>query len=283
MRLNGLIPVFDNFSEQWFQVRLDPLSVRTGPHTGNIRWRMNPALRQWLDTLGFEHKPDEFEVKALLHSLDIATPRGRRIFPEETFHPGTMSGPFVVKVCSPEIRHKSEIGGILCNIPETGLEPALETMRTRFPGLPLLVEEQLAFSGVELIAGALSDDQFGAVIMAGAGGVLAELSRDVAFRTAPCPEIETRRLLEELRIAPVFHGYRGLVQDVGQLARILSSIADLAVELADLLVSLDINPLVFTLEGWVALDAGLELRPADGTGRFAAPDFQPNLQRRLHP
>ena len=112
-----------------------------------------------------------------------------------------------------------------------------------------------------MIVGAMMDPEFGAAVMVGAGGIMTELLDDVGFRLAPCPQDEARRMLEELRIAPLFAGHRGLLAAGGRnaLADTIARVADLAVDLGPALGQLDLNPLAAVGTTWTALDASLIL------------------------
>jgi len=83
-------------------------------------------------------------------------------------------------------------------------------VRDRFPGAAVLVEEMVAHGGIELIVGAFLDPELGPCVMVGAGGILAELQQDVAFRLLPCTRTDAQQMIDELVIAPVFWGYRGI-------------------------------------------------------------------------
>ena len=165
----------------------------------------------------------------------------------------------MAKVCSPDILHKTDVGGVVLNLDPGTLPLALSDLRRRFAHQPVLIEEQLGADGPEFILGGLLDPDFGPAVMAGAGGILTELYRDVVFRLAPCPEAEARRMLAELIIAPVLSGFRGLKLDLPGLAGLVSRLGDLMVEIAARLSQLDLNPVVYAAGRWVVLDAKLLL------------------------
>lgn len=213
----------------------------------------------WLKQLLHPGCPDEYESKQLLSHFGIHIPGSQRLDPRE--EPGTVSlaPPFAIKVCSPDILHKTEEKGVLLNISGDGLGQAIDEMRQRFPGKPLLVEEQVSFQGPEFIVGALVDPDYGIAVMAGAGGIMTELYKDAGFRLAPCTKEDARSLLDELTIAPVLNGFRGLGLDKGLLAEIVSTAGKAAIELGPCFSQLDINPVVFSGNHWVALDAQIIL------------------------
>jgi succinyl-CoA synthetase beta subunit len=201
--------------------------------------------------------PDEFETKLLLSEIGIPVPYGIRILPGEKFDKNNFIYPVVVKVCSAHILHKTERNGVVMGVESGRIDEVLKEFENNFPNTPILVEEQIHFRGPELIVGALVDPSFGPAVMVGAGGVLAELYKDVAFRLAPLTFQEAGRMIRELAVAPAFFGYRGLKCDSDSLSRIISATADFAVGIGESFSQLDINPLVFSDNKWIALDSKL--------------------------
>ncbi len=226
-----------------------------------VRPRTSPgvAIADWLAGLAVPGRPDEAEVKQLLAGYGVTTPPGRRLAPGAPIDPGDLRFPLAVKVCSPEVQHKSDHGGVILGVGPAELEREVTAIRARFPGAAVLIEEQVAYPEPELIVGALHDRELGPAVMVGAGGLLAELHGDVGFRLAPCSPAEAGRLVDELTVAPVLSGYRGHPADRAALTALVSRIADLAVDLGPHLGQLDINPLVWGERGWTALDALLLL------------------------
>ncbi len=219
---------------------------------------MKSQARIWSDALD-GRRPDEVDCKELLRAYGIACPRGRRIAADASESFTELRAPLAVKVCAADIIHKSELGGVILDVDHDGVTIAIATIAERFPGRAVLVEEQLSYVAPELIVGALVDDDFGAAVMVGRGGVLTELYRDVGFRLAPCAPSEARRMVDELAIAGVFRASWSNRLDADGLADAVARISQLAVDLGPALAQLDINPLVFTATGFVAVDAVLVL------------------------
>ncbi|MFO8072484.1 MAG: acetate--CoA ligase family protein [Polyangia bacterium] len=213
----------------------------------------------WTQNLSSPGRPDEHETKQLLDRIGIAVPEGVRLTPGSEVETPPFQGPYALKVCSPEVLHKTERGGVRLGIDLEDLPAAVAAMRGELGDLPLLVERMIDFEGAELIVGGLVDETLGTAVMVGAGGILTELYRDVAFRLAPCPPDEARRMIEELRISPLFHGFRGLELDPDGLAETIGAVAELAAGFGARFDQLDINPLVYSEGRWTALDAGLVL------------------------
>lgn len=170
--------------------------------------------------------------------------------------------PVVVKVVSPDIIHKSDVGGVAIGITgRAGLCTALERMDRSLaaarPGARregCLVCRQIE-GGHEVVVGGLRDEAFGPVVMFGMGGIYAELMADVSFRVAPLAPRDAREMLGEIRAAPLLRGARGRPpMDVEAIVGILMGVSRLMEERPEIL-ELDLNPVLALPEGAVALDA----------------------------
>ncbi len=168
------------------------------------------------------------------------------------------SGPYAVKVVSPRILHKTEAKALRLGITREELGAVVKELQSRFPGESVLVEEMVAEATVELIVGAFRDPDLGPALMLGAGGIYTEIFDDVSFRLIPCSPEDVRAMMTELRSAPILQGYRGIEVDTDALAQTLISVSQLVADLGDRFAELDVNPLVFAADRWVALDAKLQ-------------------------
>ena len=220
---------------------------------------MIDSVKKWTEGLNVAGCPDEFESKEVLKLFGIETPQGVRIAADDATNKIKFSAPYTAKVCSPQILHKTEHDGVILDIAEQSLSNAITELRERFPGKAVLVEEYIRFEPIEFIVGAMVDPNFGPAVMVGAGGVLTELYRDVAFRLAPCSPAEAGCMLKELTLAPVLSDFRGINLDHAGLAKIITAVADISLELGEFFGQLDINPIVFSEGRWVALDVQLVL------------------------
>lgn len=216
--------------------------------------------REWLERFGPEQGPSEADVKELLASRGLAVPQSTVIAAGDLPASPAFNGPYAVKAVSAAILHKTEQRALLLDVPVHELDRAVGDLAGRYPGVPLLVERMVTGVSVEMIVGAVQDPDLGTAIMAGAGGVLAELYRDVAFRLVPCTERDVDRMLDELRLAPLLSGYRGMPADRDGLRAYIVGIAALVAELGDHVAEFDVNPLVFAEGRWIALDAKMVLR-----------------------
>jgi succinyl-CoA synthetase beta subunit len=220
---------------------------------------MNSFIDSWLRTIKCAKKPDEFEAKQLLQKYGIAVPKGVLVESVSTINLEGLKAPLVAKVCSPQVLHKTEESGVRLHCSEANIHGVAQELQDLFPQTPVLIEEQISFSSVEFIIGALVDPVFGPAIMAGAGGILTELYKDISFRLVPCSRNDAENMLDELMLAPLFQGYRGIQCDRAKLAETIVKVSTLVADLDDLFSQLDINPLVFSSGTWIALDAKLIL------------------------
>lgn len=221
---------------------------------------MNPQALAWLSSLATPGRPDEYEVKRLLCDYGIPCPKGVRIASDATVDLSGLQQPFAVKVCSPDVLHKTEQRAVLLKRTMENIDEAVADLRSRFPGEAVLIEEMIAFDAPEIIVGGLQDSVLGAALMVGAGGIMTELYKDVAFRLAPLPQEEVGRMLDELAIAPVFSNFRGFKHNKKELVAICSAVSRLLAMFGGACKQLDINPLVYNLEkGWHALDGLMEI------------------------
>jgi acyl-CoA synthetase (NDP forming) len=153
-----------------------------------------------------------------------------------------------------KIAHKSDVGGVRLHIGD--LEALRETYRDLSETLGNLVTvEEMAPPGVEVALGIVRDPTFGPLVLVGAGGVLVELLHDRKLALPPIDEDAARRLIDGLAIRPLLDGVRGAPpSDVGALAHAVSRLSVLAVELGDVITELDINPVIVSPQGCVAVD-----------------------------
>jgi acyl-CoA synthetase (NDP forming) len=177
--------------------------------------------------------------------------------------------PVVAKILSPDILHKSEIGGVLLDLADEdavreGFATLLQRAAQHAPAARIegvLVAKQLR-GGVEMVVGTVRDPVFGPVAMVGLGGVFVEVFKDVAFRRCPVEEADAAAMIRSLRGFPLLDGARGRPKaDVAALAKALASLSRFAVAAGPRLRSAEVNPLLVLPEGQgaFAADAVIEL------------------------
>lgn len=215
---------------------------------------------------------NEQEAKQLLSVAGIPIVETRTAFTEDAAVDAAeaIGYPVVLKLLSSTITHKSDCGGVQLNLLNaTAVQQAWRLIRdnvTHMHGLAafdgVTVQRMVTQRGVELILGASTDAQFGPVLLLGAGGTLVEVLQDHALALPPLNHALARRWLEQTRISKVLHGVRGQpAADLPALDAVLVKFARL-LQHERRIVELDINPLLATPDGVVALDARVLLRPA---------------------
>ncbi|MGC8838417.1 MAG: acetate--CoA ligase family protein, partial [Anaerolineae bacterium] len=166
--------------------------------------------------------------------------------------------PVVLKVLSPDILHKTEVGGVRVGLRDEGavvqaFREVVESAKRHHPRARLegvLVQEMVPPTAVEVILGVLRDPDFGPVVVFGSGGILVELLKDSALRLPPLSREEALEMVRETRGARLLQGFRGRPPaDVDALADALVRLSQLAVDLGDLVRALDINPLMVLPQG----------------------------------
>ncbi|MEZ5649295.1 MAG: acetate--CoA ligase family protein [Burkholderiaceae bacterium] len=177
--------------------------------------------------------------------------------------------PVVLKVVSPDILHKSDVGGVRVNLGDAdAVRSAYDTIianaRRAKPGARIdgCLVAPMVRGGVETILGVSHDPVFGPAVMFGLGGIFVEALGDVAFRLAPFGIDEAHRMIDSIRGRKVLDGLRGAPPaDLDALAEALSALSRFAAHHADALLSAEANPFVVFDKGALALDAVIELAP----------------------
>ncbi len=206
----------------------------------------------------------EQDSKALLSAYGIEVSRDTLVqLPAEAAKVAAELGDRVVlKVSSPDIAHKSDLGlvavGVAVEDVDAMSEELLVRAATRAPGAHIdgVLVCEMVTGGVEVVVGVARDPLFGPVVMVGMGGVLVEVLGDVTHRVPPFDRSEARRMLDELKGAALLHGVRGRPGvSIDALLDAIMAVQHLAVDLADDVSEVDINPLLVTVDRAVALDA----------------------------
>ena len=164
----------------------------------------------------------------------------------------TFDAPAVLKIASPDIPHKTEVGGVALNLSNAAeIETAFDTMMARVqtakPDAQIdgIIVSPMRTGGVELFVGTLKDPQWGPAIAVGFGGVFVELLKDTALRLLPVTEADVLEMLDELKGRALLDGFRGSkAVDRQAVARAVKAIGDAALALGTDAVSLEVNPLL---------------------------------------
>jgi len=215
---------------------------------------------------------DELRGKQLLAHYGIAVPRSVIVQPEDALATrlAGLNPPYVVKVMSPNILHKSDVGGVRIKLPSIAeVGAAIRTMldNPAIADQPLdgFLVEEMAPAGQELVVGGIQDPQFGPLLMVGLGGIFVEVLKDVAFRICPIEPIDAREMLAELKGKALLEGARGMPPVSKEaLMDVLLKVGGrdgLLLALQNDLAEADINPLIVGKQGAVAVDARFILTP----------------------
>ncbi len=174
--------------------------------------------------------------------------------------------PVVLKIVSPEISHKSDIGGVKLNLGSeeevaAAFDEIVAAARRAEPEATVLgvSVQKMARPGVEVIMGMTMDPQFGPVLMFGLGGVFVEVLKDVAFRIVPLEPRDARQMIRDIQGFPVLEGFRG--QEPADLAVLEDMLMRLSafVEEHPEIQELDLNPIFAYGDGALAVDARIVL------------------------
>jgi acyl-CoA synthetase (NDP forming) len=175
--------------------------------------------------------------------------------------------PVVAKIVSPDILHKTEIGGVALNLQDKeqvarAFDELIARAKKAKPQAKIegVLIAPMVKGGVECILGVQRDPVFGPVVMFGLGGILVEALRDVSFRLAPFGKVEAHRMTDGIKARAVLDGWRGApAADIDALAEALVALSRYAATAGDKLASIDINPFAVLPKGKgaMALDAVL--------------------------
>ena len=201
----------------------------------------------------------ENEVKELLRESGIPTTDFQVVRKLEEIDQRKLKFPVVLKVCSPNILHKTDVGGVLLDISRDDLEREFAKMKEKFPNDMILVESHQD-RRVEIIVGLINDPTFGLTIMFGLGGIYTEVYKDVTFRVVPIKKEDAEEMLKEIKAAPILEGYRKIKVDREAIINLLMKVSGLGEKYMDKIAEMDLNPVFVKEKGAVVVDAKLLLR-----------------------
>ena len=210
----------------------------------------------------------EIEAKELLHGAGIPVARTvlAKTEAEARAEAEKLGYPVVLKIVSPDITHKSDVGGVKVGIatPAAVTEAFNEIVTNAKSAEPEakisgVAVQQMAPAGTEVIVGMTTDDQFGPVVMFGLGGILVEVLKDVTFRVVPLAERDAAQMIDEVKGQAVLDGVRG--QPPVDRAAIRSALLKVSafVEANPDVRELDLNPMMVYADGAIAVDARIAI------------------------
>ena len=209
---------------------------------------------------------DEPSAKRALVAAGIRVPSGVEVSGPDEIESAVqgLAAPFALKAISPDIIHKSEAGAVALQLNDApAIRSAMEqmTQRTQDAGHRLegFLIEEMAPPGHAIVIGGVRDQSFGPVVMFGLGGIMVEVLRDVVFRICPITPIDAREMIAELRGSAILAGARGgMVIPEAVLVDTLLAVGGangLLMSLPEDIAEVDINPLLVSATGAIAVDA----------------------------
>ena len=174
--------------------------------------------------------------------------------------------PVVLKIVSPDIVHKSDVGGVAINLRDANsvkeaFKHIIKNVNRHNPKAQIVgvLVQEMAPESTEVIVGSIKDPQFGPALMFGLGGIFVEVLKDVTFRIAPISEDEAREMISEVRAYPLLKGYRNTPPaDIEAIVKILLNTSKLVMEHQEI-KELDLNPIMVYEKGAKTVDARIIL------------------------
>ena len=169
----------------------------------------------------------------------------------------TLGYPVALKIVSPDLPHKTEVGGVVLGLEgresvAAACERIMASARRYNPDARIdgLLVQKMAPKGHELVLGTVNDPTFGPVIMVGLGGTMVELTGDVVHRLAPVDATEASQMLRCLRTAKLFEGFRGSKPiDTAPLAALIANLSQAALAYRDRIAEIEFNPIILHEDG----------------------------------
>jgi acyl-CoA synthetase (NDP forming) len=195
------------------------------------------------------------DVDELLDRHGIHRPGFRRVASREEARAAAaeLGPPVVLKTAAPDIRHKTEAGGVVLDLVLDDVEAAYDDLAARLG--PEATVHATAPAGIELSLGIVRDPQLGPMVVLAAGGVLVELLADRAVALPPLSPARARAMIDRLRIRPLLDGWRGApAADVDAVVDTLVALGEIALSHGDRIDALELNPVVAGPGGTTALD-----------------------------
>ncbi len=209
----------------------------------------------------------EESAKEILSEYEIKVPRYALVTDvhESIKKANELGFPLVAKIVSPQILHKTDVGGIRVGL--SSEEEVRQTFTDLYARLSKEYEvkgvllEKMVPKGIELIVGLQNDSQFGPVIMVGLGGIYTEIFKDVVFRILPITNADATTMIEDLRGKQILKGFRGADPiNIEMLSDALVKIGKLGIDMASYYESIDFNPVIAYPNDYYVVDAKIILR-----------------------
>ena len=239
------------------------------------------------ETMKTDHKVITEEVsKSILKSYGVKVPPYAlaKTAKEAVKASKKIGFPLVMKIVSPQILHKTDAGGVKVGVANEKevrktFDQILKSVKKydKKAEIKGVLLEKMVPKGVEMIVGLQVDPQFGPVIMAGLGGVMTEVFKDVAWRMLPITESDAKSMIEELKSSKLFKGFRGSAPiNMDMVAKALVQIGKIGTDNASHINSIDFNPIVVYPKSYYVVDAKIILAKEPNKNAISA--AQPNAE-----
>jgi len=216
------------------------------------------TITRWLKRLGRGDTLDDLESGQLLRDFGISANPARFADDENSLLSAAeaLKYPLVLKTAKAGIVHKTDQNGVILNLAnEKMLKAAYAELADRL-GSRVMVSPMVKSQGVELVLGLVHDEQFGPLVMLGFGGVNVEVLKDVAYALPPFDQATARRLLDKLAHRPLLDAWRNRpALDIDAYCHMAGQFSLMAAKLASVIEEFDINPVIVSPHGCVAVDA----------------------------
>ncbi len=181
---------------------------------------------------------------------------------------GSLGYPVVLKIISPDISHKTDVGGVKLDVKDdedvrNTYDEIMKNIEERQPAARIhgILVQEMVLPSTEVIVGGLRDPQFGPAVMFGIGGIFVEVFKDVSFRIAPVEEYEAVDMIYGIKGAKVLKGFRNREPaDIPALAQTIIQVSAIMVSLEEI-KEIDLNPVLVYPKGLKAVDARVILCP----------------------
>lgn len=202
----------------------------------------------------------ENEVKDLLKSYRIRTTKYKLVNKLEDLDKLDLKFPVALKVCSKNILHKTDVGGVKLEIKDLKqLRKNFKEFREKFPKENFLVD-QMEKKGVEIIIGLVQDPTFGLSIMFGMGGIFTELYKDVTFRVVPIVRYDAEQMIEEIKGKKLLEGFRNIHANKTLVIDLIMKVSKIGKEFMNHIDQMDLNPVFIYGDDYCVVDAKLILK-----------------------
>jgi len=202
----------------------------------------------------------ENEVKDLLKTFNIKTTKYEVVRNLNDLEKLRLKFPVALKVCSREILHKSDVGGVKLGINDFyELKKEFNAFKKKFSKENLLVE-QMEDKSIEIIIGLVNDPTFGLSIMCGIGGIFTELYKDVVFRVVPIDRYDAEQMVKEIKGKRLLEGFRGIKSNKHLVIDLILKVSKIGEELIEKIDQMDLNPVFIYATKYCVVDAKLILK-----------------------